>query len=218
MKMIVISDNQFYINAFCNSNNCIAISPEHLSLINEQNKPGFYARTVIIISIADKNTMLNVLAAVMIKNALAVFIQPVQWPAIKRVFYTCNVYVLPSRMRMEQLMSIIKNCLLCSSGVFSINPDKVKNSEWNTMLYLLSGISNRHLSQMLNASEKTISGRVNSLAIKMGLSGLNKATQLNAMHLFYQIYTSRKSAGERNYFKKQQAYISESLKNWSVAV
>lgn len=218
MKIIVISDNQFYRNAFTDILNSSNVSPEDALLVNEQGGAEFYGGAVVVISIADKDLMLAVLSGVMNSNTLAVFVQPAQWPSRTRIFYTCNVYILPGRMRMEQLIMVIKKCLSCSSGVFRINPDKVKGSEWSAMLYLMSGISNRNLAHMLNESEKTISGRVNSLAVKMGLCGLNKATQLNAMHLFYLIFTSRKSGEEWNYYKKQRAFISESVRSWPVAV
>ncbi|MCU6359058.1 LuxR C-terminal-related transcriptional regulator [Enterobacter quasiroggenkampii] len=172
----------------------------------------------MVLSISDKDIMLNILACIMLHKPLAIFIQPLQWPSRARVFCMCNVFILPGRMCMVHLLTVIRKCLLSTSGVFRINLERVKSSEWSAMLYLMSGISNRHLAQMLNASEKTISGRVKSLAIKMGLSGLNKATQLNAMNFFYDIYTSRKSTEERNYFKKQQALVSESVKNWSITV
>jgi len=82
----------------------------------------------------------------------------------------------------------------------------------------MSGISSHNLAQMLNTSEKTIIGRINSIILKMGDSGLNKATQLETIHLFYLIYKSRKSAKERLYFKKHQSYISASRRNWTVTV
>ncbi len=218
MKMIVISDNIFYRNAFTGVGNSVAVSPEYASLINEKEDSGFYNGVIVVIHIAEKNLMIDILAAIMNKNARAIFIEPAQWPARTRVFHACDVFILPNRMHIKNMMAVIKLSLTCSSGVYKINPDKVRASEWSAMLYLMSGISNRHLAQMLNTSEKTISGRVNSLAIKMGVSGLNKATQLNAMHLFYLIHTSRKSAEERHYFRKQQAYISASVKNWSAAI
>ncbi|NIH92187.1 hypothetical protein FHW31_003662 [Enterobacter asburiae] len=218
MKMIVISDSYFYRNAFSGVNDCITVSPDDVTLISREKSFDFYVNSVIVLSISDKDIMLNVLAFVILQKALAIFIEPVQWPSRARVFYTCNVFILPGKMRMEHLLTVIRKCLLSTSGVFRISLERVKSSEWSAMLYLISGISNRHLAQMLNASEKTISGRIKSLAIKMGLSDLNKATQLNAMNLFYGIYISRKSAEERNYFKKQQALVSESVRNWLVTV
>ncbi|MFS7593896.1 hypothetical protein ACJ8CP_08035 [Klebsiella pneumoniae] len=68
------------------------------------------------------------------------------------------------------------------------------------MLYLMSGISNRQLAYMLKTSEKTLSGRVNNLAIKLGLVGFNKALQLRAMNLFYLIYTLNKPAEKKKLF------------------
>ncbi len=218
MKMIVISDNIFYRNAFTGVGNSVAVSPEYASLINETEDSDFYNGVIVVIHIAEKSLMIDILAAIMNKNTRAIFIEPAQWPARTRVFYTCNVFILPNRISINNLMAVVKLSLTCSSGVFRINPDKVRASEWSVMLYLFNGISNRHLAQMLNTSEKTISGRVNSLAMKMGVSGLNKATQLNAMYLFYLIYTLRKSAEERHYFRKQQAYISASVKSWSAAI
>ena len=82
----------------------------------------------------------------------------------------------------------------------------------------MSGISNRHLAYMLKTSEKTLSGRVNNLAIKLGLVGFNKALQLRAMNLFYLIYTLNKPAEKRNYFMKQQKAILESVKKWFAIV
>ncbi|SEP23748.1 hypothetical protein [Enterobacter sp. NFIX58] len=218
MKMIVISDNFFYRNAFTDASNVIAVSPEYVFIADEKGNADFCEGAVVIISISDKSMMTEVLSGVMNKKAFAVFIEPAHWPARTRIFYTGNIYILPGRMGMKQLISTIRKCLSCTAGVFRINPDRVRASEWSAMLYLMSGISNRRLAQMLNTSEKTLSGRVNSLALKMGLSGLNKATQLNAMHLFYLIYTSRKSAEEKHYYRRQQAYITDSVRSWSAAV
>ncbi|WP_241753920.1 hypothetical protein, partial [Klebsiella pneumoniae] len=112
----------------------------------------------------------------------------------------------------------IESCMLALASVISINPEKIRGSEWSTMLYLMSGISNRQLAYMLKTSEKTLSGRVNNLAIKLGLVGFNKALQLRAMNLFYLIYTLNKPAEKRNYFMKQQKAILESVKKWFAIV
>ncbi|NIH92205.1 hypothetical protein FHW31_003680 [Enterobacter asburiae] len=82
----------------------------------------------------------------------------------------------------------------------------------------MSGISSHNLAQMHNSSEKTISGRINSIILKMGDSDLNKATQLETIHIFHLIYTSRISAKARLYFKKHHWYISAFRRNWTVAV
>ncbi|MCU6349109.1 hypothetical protein KW812_18805 [Enterobacter quasiroggenkampii] len=176
---------------------------------------GAYDNAIVIISETDNATMLNILGDVIKINAVSVFIEPMQWPKKTKLTNIYNIYILPPKMNFNHLMDTIEKSMLPQSNSVNINPVKIRASEWTTMLHLMSGISNRSLAHMTKSSEKTISGRITSLSIKTGLTALNKGTQLNAMYLFYLIYTLTQPIEKRKYYKKQYKTILESVKQWS---
>ncbi|SBY12721.1 Uncharacterised protein [Klebsiella pneumoniae] len=215
MKIVVISDNFFFRNAFATTiKSSKTVMSEDAFIVSSKSYDG----AIVIISIANKDVMLKILGEVMKMNVLKIFLEPLHWPSRVNVFKMHNVYIVPYRMKLNQFIETIESCMLALASVISINPEKIRGSEWSTMLYLMSGISNRQLAYMLKTSEKTLSGRVNNLAIKLGLVGFNKALQLRAMNLFYLIYTLNKPAEKRNYFMKQQKAILESVKKWFAIV
>ncbi|MFV5930387.1 hypothetical protein ACLIKC_25375 [Klebsiella aerogenes] len=207
MKRIIISDNQYYLNAFTNINCSKTVTSDLAFVVNS----AVYDGAIVIVNITDNAAMLKILDELIKMNILKIFVEQFQWPRRVKLTSLSNIYILPGRMDIDQFLETIEKCLLSLSDVVQIRPDRVRGSEWITMLYLMSGISNRHLAQILNTSEKTISGRMNSLSIKMGLTGLNKATQLIAMNFFYLIYISTKPVAERRYFTRIQRDILESV-------
>lgn len=207
MKRIIISDNQYYLNAFTNINCSKTVTSDLAFVVNS----AIYDDAIVIVYITDNSAMLKILDELIKMNILKIFVEQFQWPRRVKLTSLSNIYILPGRMDIDQFWETIEKCLLSLSDVVQIRPDRVRGSEWITMLYLMSGISNRHLAQILNTSEKTISGRMNSLSIKMGLTGLNKATQLIAMNFFYLIYISTKPVAERRYFTRIQRDILESV-------
>ncbi|MEN0635537.1 MULTISPECIES: hypothetical protein [Enterobacteriaceae] len=211
MKIIIISDNQFYLHAFTNVDCSMTVTSDLALDINHEA----YDNAIVIISETDNTTMLDILGSVIKINAVAVFIEPMQWPKKTKLTNIYNIYILPPKMNFNHLMDTIEKSMLPQSNSVSVNPEKIRASEWSTMLHLMTGISNRNLAHMFKSSEKTISGRIISLSIKTGLAGLNRGTQLNAMYLFYMIYTLTKPMEKRKYYKKQYEYILESVKTWA---
>ncbi|MGG8135385.1 hypothetical protein PGO54_15010 [Klebsiella aerogenes] len=205
MEIIIVSDNQFYLHAFTNINCSMMITPDLAFDINYS----VYDSAIVIISVSNNHTMLNILEGIIKKNTITVFIEPTQWSKRIKLTNIYNIYILPSKMHLHFLMETIRKSISSQCDCVRIRPEKIQGSEWSTMLHLMSGISNRNLAPMLKSSEKTISGRLISLSMKTGLSKLNKAKQLNAIYLYYLIYILSKPAEEKIYYRKQCKDILE---------
>lgn len=214
MKIVVISDNFFFRNAFATTiKSSKTVMSEDAFIVSSKSYDG----AIVIISIANKDVMLKILGEVMKMNVLKIFLEPLHWPSRMNVFKMHNVYIVPYRMKLNQFIETIESCMLALASVISINPEKIRGSNEHDAIFN-EQYSNRQLAYMLKTSEKTLSGRVNNLAIKLGLVGFNKALQLRAMNLFYLIYTLNKPVEKRNYFMKQQKAILESVKKWFAIV
>ncbi|VTN55236.1 Uncharacterised protein [Klebsiella pneumoniae] len=195
MKMIVISDNQYYLEAFNDFINCNSVLPENVALTRRRS----FSDAIVIINISNGKDMLSVLDKVMKSNVLSVFIQGFHSMQKNNIYCFAGVYIIPYYVSINQFIHAIYDCMYSSEKEFQVSLSKIRTIEWDTATFLITGISNRKLSTLTTYSEKRISRVIRTLSDKLGLSEMNRAYQLSVINTIYLIYVRRQNIKNKCY-------------------